>query len=198
MFWQSVRVVPDDAHTPYDMSPLVRHAVDEGELLEVMPQHAKNILCGFARMEGAPVAVIANNPAHLAGCLDIDASVKAARLVRLAQAGVAVRVCAEVIGAVLHFGLRLLPSCGGAPSLQLRQAVAARQEAPPEKISGWLAAISFMGTEMPLVANPCPPGEPLPDPYGRLRPQLLWSESTMLVHYGFYNRLIKFNKIKCP
>ena len=51
-------------------------------------------------------------------------------------------------------------------------------EAPPEQI--WLAAISFMGMEMPLVANPCPQGGPLPDPYDRLRPQLLWSESTML------------------
>lgn len=56
--------------------------VDEGNFFEVMPNFAKNITIGFARMEGHTVGIVANNPAHLAGCLDIDASVKAARFVR--------------------------------------------------------------------------------------------------------------------
>ena len=60
--------------------------VDRNSLFEIMPNTAKNIVTGFARMEGRTVAVIANNPLHLAGCLDIDASVKAARFVRFANA----------------------------------------------------------------------------------------------------------------
>ena len=60
--------------------------MDRNSLFEIMPNAAKNIVTGFARMEGRTVAVIANNPLHLAGCLDIDASVKAARFVRFANA----------------------------------------------------------------------------------------------------------------
>lgn len=77
---------PDDPNHPYEMREVVKKVVDEGELFEIMPAFAQNIFTGFARMEGHPVAVIANNPAHLAGCLDIDSSVKAARFVRFADA----------------------------------------------------------------------------------------------------------------
>ena len=56
--------------------------LDERILFEIMPDWAKNIICGFARMDGRTVGIVANNPSHLAGCLDIDASVKAARFVR--------------------------------------------------------------------------------------------------------------------
>lgn len=61
---------------------MIGQVVDEGHFFEVMPNFAKNITIGFARMEGHTVGIVANNPAHLAGCLDIDASVKAARFVR--------------------------------------------------------------------------------------------------------------------
>ena len=56
--------------------------VDDGELFEIQPDHARNIIVAFARLDGRPVGLVANQPAHLAGCLDIDASVKAARFVR--------------------------------------------------------------------------------------------------------------------
>jgi len=75
-------IVPDDANLPYDMLEVVRKVVDDGNVFEIMPDFAKNILCGFARMNGKTVGVVANNPGHLAGCLDINASVKAARFVR--------------------------------------------------------------------------------------------------------------------
>jgi propionyl-CoA carboxylase beta chain len=74
--------IPPDPAKPYDMRELVRKVVDDGELFEIQPEHALNIIVGFARLDGRPVGVVANQPAHLAGCLDIDASVKAARFVR--------------------------------------------------------------------------------------------------------------------
>jgi propionyl-CoA carboxylase beta chain len=79
-------LVPDDANVGYDMVAVVDKVVDKHSLFEIMPNYAKNIVCGFARMEGRTVAVVANNPLHLAGCLDINASVKAARFVRFANA----------------------------------------------------------------------------------------------------------------
>jgi len=79
-------LVPDDANMGYDMTSVINKVVDRNSLFEIMPNTAKNIVTGFARMEGRTVAVIANNPLHLAGCLDIDASVKAARMVRFANA----------------------------------------------------------------------------------------------------------------
>jgi propionyl-CoA carboxylase beta chain len=79
-------LVPDDANVGYDMVAVVDKVVDKNSLFEIMPNYAKNIVCGFARMEGRTVAVVANNPLHLAGCLDINASVKAARFVRFANA----------------------------------------------------------------------------------------------------------------
>jgi propionyl-CoA carboxylase beta chain len=80
------RVVPDNANKPYDMRDVIGRVVDDGELLEVHELWAENILCGFARLAGHPVGVVANNPAALAGTLDIDSSVKAARFVRFCDA----------------------------------------------------------------------------------------------------------------
>jgi propionyl-CoA carboxylase beta chain len=75
-------LVPDDPMKPYDMHEVLRTVVDDGWFFEVHAHYAKNILCGFARFDGRPVGIVANQPAVLAGCLDIDASVKAARFVR--------------------------------------------------------------------------------------------------------------------
>jgi propionyl-CoA carboxylase beta chain len=75
-------LVPLDPNKPYDMKALITGVVDEGRFVEVHKDYAKNIICGFARVGGRSVGVVANQPKHLAGCLDIDASVKAARFVR--------------------------------------------------------------------------------------------------------------------
>jgi propionyl-CoA carboxylase beta chain len=74
--------VPLDPNKPYDMKALITGVVDDGRFVEVHKDYAKNIICGFARVGGRSVGVVANQPKHLAGCLDIDASVKAARFVR--------------------------------------------------------------------------------------------------------------------
>lgn len=79
-------IVPDDPNVPYDIKTLVSKIVDEGKLLEIMPNYAPNIVCAFARMEGRTVGIVANNPMHLAGCLDIESSTKAARFVRFLDA----------------------------------------------------------------------------------------------------------------
>ncbi len=75
-------LIPDNPNKPYDMRELIEKVVDEGDFFEIGPEFGKNIICGFARMEGAPVGVVANQPMTLAGVLDIDASRKAARFVR--------------------------------------------------------------------------------------------------------------------
>ena len=80
------RLVPDDPNTPYDMKDVVRRIVDHGDLFEIQPDMAQNIVTAFARMEGRTVGVIGNNPLTLAGCLDIEASNKAARFVRFCDA----------------------------------------------------------------------------------------------------------------
>src|SRR6476646_4921037 len=80
------RLVPESPNQPYDMLDLVHTVVDEGILLEVHQHYARNIIVGFARLGGRSVGVVANQPAHLAGTLDIDASVKAARFVRFCDA----------------------------------------------------------------------------------------------------------------
>jgi propionyl-CoA carboxylase beta chain len=80
------RLVPESPNQPYDMLDLVHTVADEGAFLEVHRHYAKNIIVGFARLGGRPVGVVANQPAHLAGTLDIDASVKAARFVRFCDA----------------------------------------------------------------------------------------------------------------
>ncbi len=79
-------IVPASPNQPYDMLDVIEAVVDAGYLLEVHRFYAKNILVGFARVGGRPVGVVANQPAHLAGTLDIDASVKAARFVRFCDA----------------------------------------------------------------------------------------------------------------
>ncbi len=79
-------LVPPSPNQPYDMHDLVHAVADDGAFLEVQRDHARNIVIGFARLGGRSVGMIANQPAHLAGTLDIDASVKAARFVRFCDA----------------------------------------------------------------------------------------------------------------
>ncbi|MCA9265940.1 MAG: acyl-CoA carboxylase subunit beta, partial [Planctomycetales bacterium] len=79
-------LVPDSSTRPYDMKELILKIVDDTDFFEIQPEHAKNILVGFARMEGYPIGIIANQPLVLAGCLDIKSSIKAARFVRFCDA----------------------------------------------------------------------------------------------------------------
>src|SRR3954452_23477792 len=79
-------VVPDNPNKPYDMRNVVRLIVDDGEFFEVHEHHAKNIICGFSRLNGYSVGMVGNQPNHMAGVLDIDASAKAARFVRTCDA----------------------------------------------------------------------------------------------------------------
>ena len=79
-------LIPDDPNRPYDMKELILKIADEGEFFEIQPDYAANIVIGFIRMEGSTVAVIGNQPMALAGCLDIDASRKAARFIRFCDA----------------------------------------------------------------------------------------------------------------
>jgi len=79
-------LVPAEPTKPYDMKDLLRAVVDEGRFLEVHEHWAPNIVVGFARFDGRSCGIVANQPAHLAGCLDIDASVKGARFVRFCDA----------------------------------------------------------------------------------------------------------------
>ncbi len=77
-----IDLVPDHPNQPYDMHDVLRRIVDDGEFYEVQPDYAANILVGFAHLGGQSVGIVANQPAVLAGVLDIDASLKAARFVR--------------------------------------------------------------------------------------------------------------------
>jgi propionyl-CoA carboxylase beta chain len=79
-------LVPAGADQPYDIKELIRKVVDEADFFEISEAWAKNIVCGFARMDGQPVGIVANQPLELAGVLDIDASRKAARFVRFCDA----------------------------------------------------------------------------------------------------------------
>ena len=79
-------IIPDSANHPYDMHTVIGAVVDDGEFLEVQALFAPNIVCGFGRVEGASVGVVANQPMQFAGTLDIDASEKAARFVRTCDA----------------------------------------------------------------------------------------------------------------
>jgi propionyl-CoA carboxylase beta chain len=78
-------IVPPDANKPYDMKHVISKIVDEGDYLEIMPAYAKNIITCFARFEGATVGIVANQPTELAGCLDINASVKVSQCVAAAR-----------------------------------------------------------------------------------------------------------------
>jgi propionyl-CoA carboxylase beta chain len=75
-------IVPDDPSRPYDMHGVIERVVDDGDFLEIQPGWAQNIIVGFARLGGTSVGIVAQQPAVLAGALDIDASTKAARFVR--------------------------------------------------------------------------------------------------------------------
>ena len=79
-------LIPDSPNQPYDMHTVIEHVLDDGEFLEVQPLFAPNIICGYGRIEGRSVGVVANQPMQFAGTLDIDASEKAARFVRTCDA----------------------------------------------------------------------------------------------------------------
>jgi len=80
------RLIPEDPNRPYDIKRLIEGVVDDGKFLEVHAQYAKNIVVGFARLANRSVGIVANQPAWLAGVLDIDASLKGARFVRFCDA----------------------------------------------------------------------------------------------------------------
>ena len=79
-------LVPDNPAQPYDMKELIHKVADDNEFWELQPDHAENIVIGFARMEGHSVGIVANQPKVLAGCLDIKSSIKAGRFVRFCDA----------------------------------------------------------------------------------------------------------------
>jgi propionyl-CoA carboxylase beta chain len=79
-------LIPDNPNQPYDMKELIHKIADEGDFFEIQRDYAANIITGFVRIEGQSVGVVANQPMVLAGCLDIDASRKAARFVRFCDA----------------------------------------------------------------------------------------------------------------
>ncbi|MDT8394220.1 MAG: acyl-CoA carboxylase subunit beta [Bacteroidales bacterium] len=80
------KLVPDDPNKPYDMKEIIESVVDHKNFFEIQCRYAQNIIIGFARMAGRPIGIVANQPAHLAGVLDINSSVKAARFVRFCDA----------------------------------------------------------------------------------------------------------------
>jgi propionyl-CoA carboxylase beta chain len=79
-------LVPDNANKPYDMKELIIKMVDDCDFFEIQPDYAKNIIIGFARMDGHTIGIVANQPLVMAGCLDIKSSIKAARFVRFCDA----------------------------------------------------------------------------------------------------------------
>jgi propionyl-CoA carboxylase beta chain len=79
-------LIPDNPNKPYDMHDVIRRVMDDGDFLEVHERYAENVVCGFARLGGHAVGVVGNQPRSLAGVLDIDSSVKAARFVRTCDA----------------------------------------------------------------------------------------------------------------
>jgi propionyl-CoA carboxylase beta chain len=81
-----VGVVPGNPNKPYDIREIIRDVADDQHFLEVHEKYAQNIVIGFVRIEGRSVGVVANQPQHLAGCLDVDSSIKAARFVRCCDA----------------------------------------------------------------------------------------------------------------
>ena len=83
---QIIGLIPDAPNKPYDMKKVIADVVDDGEFFEVFPFWAMNIICGFARIDGHVVGLVGNQPQVLAGCLDIDASEKAAHFVRTCDA----------------------------------------------------------------------------------------------------------------
>tara|TARA_R110000751_G_scaffold131275_1_gene233471 strand:- start:60409 stop:61941 length:1533 start_codon:yes stop_codon:yes gene_type:complete len=92
-------LIPDSPNQPYDMHEVIAKIADEGEFFEIQKDFAGNILCGFIRLNGATVGVVANQPMVLAGCLDIDSSKKSARFVRFCDAfNIAILTLVDVPG----------------------------------------------------------------------------------------------------
>ncbi len=79
-------IIPDEPNKPYEMKEVIKHVADENKFFEVQPLYAANMITGFARINGHSVGILANQPRHLAGCLDINASDKAARFIRFCDA----------------------------------------------------------------------------------------------------------------
>ncbi|MFN2371590.1 MAG: acyl-CoA carboxylase subunit beta [Candidatus Krumholzibacteriia bacterium] len=79
-------LLPENPRTAYDMHEVIRRVVDRGDVMEVQEHYASNLICAFARLEGHTIGVVANNPAHKAGVLDIDSSCKGARFIRFCNA----------------------------------------------------------------------------------------------------------------
>jgi propionyl-CoA carboxylase beta chain len=79
-------IIPANSNKPYDMLSVIRHVVDDGEIMEIQPDYAMNLIVGFARLSGHVVGVIGNQPLHLAGVLDIASSLKGARFIRFCDA----------------------------------------------------------------------------------------------------------------
>ncbi len=79
-------IIPDNPRMAYDMHEIVKRVLDRGDFMEVMEHYAPNLIIGFGRIEGSTVGVVANNPKHKAGVLDIDSSTKGARFVRFCNA----------------------------------------------------------------------------------------------------------------
>ena len=95
-------IVPVDPNVPYDMKDIIERVIDNGYFFEVMPNFAKNIIIGFARMAGRSVGIVANQPAYLAGVLDIDASDKASRFYPFLR--------------LLQYSIDYIRRCSGIPS----------------------------------------------------------------------------------
>jgi propionyl-CoA carboxylase beta chain len=92
-------IIPDSPNQPYDIHDVITRVLDDGEFLEIHAGFAPNIVVGFGRVEGSSVGVVANQPMHFAGCLDIDASEKAARFVRTCDAfGIPILTFVDVPG----------------------------------------------------------------------------------------------------
>jgi propionyl-CoA carboxylase beta chain len=118
-------LIPASANQPYDMHEAIRKVVDEGEFFEIQPAHAANIICGFGRIEGRTIGVVANQPMVLAGVLDINSSRKAARFVRFCDAfGIPLVTFVDVpgflpgtaqeLGGIIKHGAKLLFAYGEA------------------------------------------------------------------------------------
>jgi propionyl-CoA carboxylase beta chain len=109
-------LIPDNPNQPYDMKELIAKVADEGDFFEIQRDYAGNIITGFIRIEGQSVGVVANQPMVLAGCLDIDASRKAARFVRFCDAFEIPILpgTSQEFGGVIKHGAKLLFAYGEA------------------------------------------------------------------------------------
>jgi acetyl-CoA carboxylase carboxyltransferase component len=164
-----LNIVPDDSKRPYDMHLIIKHIVDEGKVLEIKPNFAKNIIVGLARIGGYPIGIIANQPKVMAGVLTSDASDKASRFINLCDAfnipllflqdvpGFMVGSKVEKEGIIRH-GAKMLYSVSNATvpklTVTIRKAYGAGYYVmcgkgyQPDLIVGWPSAeISLMGAE---------------------------------------------------